>query len=275
MNKRGFFLVIVFSIYIFCICSSGYGASNEERDEVLAIVNGENITMMDFYHSMGNAPSRMREKYEDPKQIKRHLDKVIERKLLVQEGIKLGIDKDPVIVKRLNDLRQRLVIDALYKRITASELTDEKVEQYYKENKARYTKESVRASHILVKTEADAENVLKELNGGTGFEALARKYSLDPSREKGGDLGLIARGQMAPEFDRALFELKKVGDISPIVKTRFGYHIIKLTRESQKNTEPFSQVKNMIRRDLEKELIKNYIKKVRTEAKISIPEQYQ
>ena len=55
---------------------------------------------------------------------------------------------------------------------------------------------------------------------------------------------------MAPEFDKALFELKKEGDISPIVKTRFGYHIIKLTREAQANTQPFNQVKNMIRRDL-------------------------
>jgi len=275
MNKRGFFLVVVFSIYIFCACSSGYGASNEGKDEVLAIVNGETITKQDYYDSIGNAPSGMREKYEDPKQIKRHLDKMIERKLLLQEGLNLGIDKDPVVVKRLNDLRQRLVIDALYKRITANELTDEKVEQYYKENKARYTKETVRASHILVKTESDAQKILKELNGGSGFEALAQKYSLDPSREKGGDLGFIARGQMAPEFDKALFELKKVGDISPIVKTRFGYHIIKLTAGLQKNTESFSKVKNLIRRDLEKGLIEEYINKLKRKAKISVPEQYQ
>jgi len=270
MYRKGLIIVLVVFIYLFYLCPLLHAAKDE-----LATVNGETITMKDFYNSMGDLPPGMREKYEDPKQIKRYLDKVIEKKLLLQEGLKLGIDKDPVIVERLNDLRQRLVIDALYKRITAKELTDEKVEQYYKENKAKYTKESVRASHILVKTEADAKNILKELNEGSGFETLAQKYSLDPSREKGGDLGFISRGQMAPEFDRALFELKKVGYISPIVKTRFGYHIIKLTSEAQKKTESFSQVKNMIRRDLERELIKNYINRVKKEAKISISEKYQ
>jgi len=212
---------------------------------------------------------------EDPRHMKRYLDKAVEQKLLLQESLKLELDKDPFIVKRVEELQQRLLIDALYRRITAEELKEEKLEKYYRENKAKYTKERVKASHILIKTEAEARDILKQLNEGASFETLAQKNSLDPSGKRGGDLGFIPRGKMAPKFDKALFALKNVGDISPIVKTRFGYHIIKLTAELQKNTEPFNRVKNMIRRDLEKELIQDYIDKLKKKAKISITEKYK
>lgn len=274
MNKKAIVLISVYFLCFFCFIFL-VQASNENKNEILATVNGENITKQDYFQSMGNMPNGMKEKYEEPKQIKMYLNKAIEQKLLLKEGLKLGIDKDPLIVKRLNDLRQRLVVDALYKRIIAGELTDERLERYYRENIGKYTKETVRASHILVKTETEARNVLKKLNEGGSFETLAGEHSLDPTKEKGGDLGFIPKGKMAPEFDKALFELKKVGDISPIVKTRFGYHIIKLTRALQKNTDPFEKVKNMIRRDLERELLKNYISKLKSQAKITVTEKYK
>lgn len=86
----------------------------------------------------------------------------------------------------------------------------------------------VKASHILVKKRSEAEKILEELKKGANFAELAKKYSECPSRKRGGDLGWFGKGKMVPEFEKAAFSLKK-GDLSDIVKTQFGYHVIKVT----------------------------------------------
>ncbi len=86
----------------------------------------------------------------------------------------------------------------------------------------------IRCSHILVEKHPKAQEILSELNSGVDFSELARRYSVCPSKKKGGDLGFFAKGQMVKEFERAAFKLKN-GEISEIVKTKFGYHIIKRT----------------------------------------------
>jgi parvulin-like peptidyl-prolyl isomerase len=84
----------------------------------------------------------------------------------------------------------------------------------------------VHCAHILVKTEQEARTVLERLNKGEKFANLAKQFSLCPSGKRGGDLGTFGRGKMVKEFETAAFNLDK-GQVSPIVKTRFGYHIIK------------------------------------------------
>ncbi len=87
---------------------------------------------------------------------------------------------------------------------------------------------TIKASHILVKKYSLAEQILKELKGGASFRELAKKHSECSSRNKGGNLGSFGRGQMVKEFERAAFKLNK-GELSGLVKTKFGYHIIKRT----------------------------------------------
>jgi len=87
--------------------------------------------------------------------------------------------------------------------------------------------QSVRVSHILVKTRAEALDLIKQLKQGTKFAALAMKHSIGPSAKKGGDLGFIRRGDTVKAFDRAAFSLN-VGEVSKPVKTRFGWHVILL-----------------------------------------------
>jgi len=84
----------------------------------------------------------------------------------------------------------------------------------------------VHCAHILVKTEKEAKAVLERVKKGESFANLAKKVSLGPSKKRGGDLGTFGRGQMVKEFEKAAFALGK-GQISPIVKTKFGYHIIR------------------------------------------------
>jgi len=84
----------------------------------------------------------------------------------------------------------------------------------------------IHCAHILVKTEKEVNAVLERLKKGEKFSAIAKDVSLCPSKKRGGDLGKFGRGQMVKEFEKAAFVLQK-GQISPIVKTKFGYHIIK------------------------------------------------
>jgi foldase protein PrsA len=84
----------------------------------------------------------------------------------------------------------------------------------------------VHCAHILVKTEKEAQNILERLKREEKFANIAKEVSLCPSKKRGGDLGTFSRGQMVKEFEVAAFSLQK-GEISPVVKTKFGYHIIK------------------------------------------------
>ena len=84
----------------------------------------------------------------------------------------------------------------------------------------------IRASHILVSSKEQADQICEELDDGYNFEAIAKQKSKCPSGQKGGDLGFFSRGQMVREFENAAFSLKP-GEVSKPVKTQFGWHIIK------------------------------------------------
>jgi peptidyl-prolyl cis-trans isomerase D len=138
-------------------------------------------------------------------------------------------------------------------------VTPQEVERYYDQNKERYTTpEQVRASHILFKTEgkdeakvrAQAEDVLKQVKAGGDFAALAKKYSEDTSKDNGGDLDYFGRGRMVPEFEREVFDKLKVGETSDLVKSQFGFHIIKLTDKKPEVTRPLAEVRMEIQEQL-------------------------
>ena len=86
--------------------------------------------------------------------------------------------------------------------------------------------EKIRCAHILVKSESAAKEILEKINKGESFSKLAEANSIDGSRKRGGDLGFFSRGMMVREFENAAFSLEK-GQVSGIVKTQFGYHVIK------------------------------------------------
>jgi peptidyl-prolyl cis-trans isomerase D len=142
----------------------------------------------------------------------------------------------------------------------AGEVADADVKAYYEQNKARYgTEEQRRASHILITPEGSdkaaarkkAEQLLAQLRAKPGdFEKLARENSKDPgSAAKGGDLGFFGKGMMVKPFEDAVLKLKP-GEISDVVESDFGFHIIKLTEVKPAEIKPFEQVKGEIEREL-------------------------
>ncbi|MDV6253021.1 peptidylprolyl isomerase [Vibrio sp. EA2] len=134
------------------------------------------------------------------------------------------------------------------------EVSDEEVQQYYDEHLAKYSSEEQRrVAHILVEgdDEAKAQAILDELNSGADFATLAEEKSDDfGSAEIGGDLGWIERDVMDPAFEEAAFALEKAGDVSGLVKSDFGYHIIKLEELKDSVAKPFAEVATEIKQEL-------------------------
>ena len=166
----------------------------------------------------------------------------------------------------------------------ASPVTDTDVKDFYDKNPERFKKpEQVRASHILFKTEGDeaakkkarasAESVLKQAKSGKDFAALAKEHSSDGSAQQGGDLGFFVKEQMVAEFSNAAFAMQP-GQISDIVESQFGYHIIKVTE--RKAPEPVAldqvspQVKQFLTQQRQKERADTFMKQLRSKAKIEV-----
>ncbi|ACH39526.1 peptidylprolyl cis-trans isomerase, PpiC-type [Citrifermentans bemidjiense Bem] len=164
-------------------------------------------------------------------------------------------------------------------------VSDEEVKKFYDDNLNQYFKkpESVKASHILVgtdekstpedkkKAKEKAEALLKRLQAGEDFAAVAKGESTCPSASEGGDLGEFGRGQMVPEFEEAAFKLKP-GEMSGVVETKFGYHIIKVTGKQEAAAEKLENVKETIveflKKQKEQQELSNFIDELKKKAKI-------
>ena len=196
-----------------------------ERDDspVLVTVNGKKLTRSDFdvllpeeYQSILTARER-----------RDYLDRWITTQLLYDEAMASGLGVPPDIEARLEQYKMDLVADHLLQTVIERRavVTDDDVLAYYNAHKDEYLKE-YRVSHILVNTREDAEKV-KSLLSSKSFTYLVRRYSTDKHARAGGDLGYLSKGNMVPEFESVVFGMK-VGEISDVIESEFGYHIIKI-----------------------------------------------
>ncbi len=161
---------------------------------------------------------------------------------------KLGVTIDDLKYDNKIAYRTQLYIERLLDKVVWSdiEVSEKEITDYYENNPEMFmTGEQVRASHILVETEEEAEDMLKYLEQGKDFAELAGEYSTCDSAAQGGDLGYFEKGQMVPEFEEAAFSIN-VGQISDTVKTQFGYHIIKLTAKKPAGKVNFDDMKEQI-----------------------------
>lgn len=148
-------------------------------------------------------------------------------------------------------LRERLIAELSKDRLP---LSPQELTQYYQAHLQDYQRpEHVRARQMLLKNETEAENIRERLLAGDNFANLARKYSQSPDREQGGNLGLVARGELPPEFEQVLFALKP-GDISPVVHSRYGIHLFVVEKHLQAGLLPFEEVEEKIRRQRQQEV---------------------
>jgi parvulin-like peptidyl-prolyl isomerase len=183
---------------------------------------------------------------------------------------------------KIDDFKRAMVIDALLEEALRGKggVSENEIEQYYKENKDLFTEPlEVKIRHIFVTSEPALKEVLMKLSQGESFEKLAATYNVDPSRNDGGNLGYIRRGQLTPSFasfEEAAFTLKKTGEVSEVVKTPYGYHLIRLEDRRGKFLRPLDQVKEKIRFFLQakkrQDAYLQYVKEAKSRARIVINE---
>lgn len=152
-------------------------------------------------------------------------------------------------------------------------ITEDDMKKYYEENKEMMaTPEQVKASHILVATKEESEAILAQLKGGADFATLAKEKSTDPgSKEQGGDLDYFGKGMMVKEFEDAAFSLP-VGELSNVVQTSHGFHIIKVTDKKAATTPTYDQKKDDIKEELTSQKIQElsgpWMEEIKGKAKI-------
>lgn len=258
--------------------SGGAKTGEKKEGKVLAEVNSGSITTGDFDRELKNLPEYLKAMADTPQGRKEMLDTMIIRELILQQAAKDGLDKGPEIEEKLQDLRKRLIVESFLKKKVEveSKVSDEDMKKFYEQNKDKFKSgEQIKASHILVKTEKEAKDLLDKLKSGGNFEELAKKNSVDSSSAKGGDLGWFGKGSMVPAFEKAALALKE-GQISDIVKSDFGFHIIKLTGKRAAGIRPFDEVKEQIKGAImptkQQEVFQKIKEELKKTAKITIKE---
>ena len=266
-------------------------------EKAAALVNGEVITGQELEKEYNQLPDL----YKSLITKEEFLDQIINVKLLLQEAEShaIVVTEDEIIqeldyIKRqspteeafeqllsqrdttLDELKEQIIeqltINKLLDETVLSkiEVSDSKIKTFYQENQDDFkAKEGeIRARHILVNTEEQAEQLLEDLQKGGDFAEIAELNSIDAvSAERGGDLAFIRKGQLVKEFEDAAFSLK-VGELSTIVKTQFGYHIIKRESDMLQYSEAKEQIRQMLINDISNNAIEIYINQLKSDSTI-------
>lgn len=239
------------------------------EDPVVAVVNGHEIRISevqmatdDIIGQLPDLPPKLRYPFV--------VEFLIERHLLAQEAVKEGIADTDEYKRRLALYQAKALRDAFFFQKLRPEVTEDQIKAAYDAESSKVAQtERVRARHILVATEAEAKDIEAKLAAGENFEDLAKQYSLDGSKDYGGDLGYFTGPEMVAEFSKAAFALK-VGEVSQPVKTDFGWHVIKLEDRKMGAAQPYDQVKAAIRNVLLRKKVQETMDRVRQTAKIEV-----
>ncbi len=259
---------------VLCLILLTAQASRSE-DTVLAKIGDKKITTEDFERIISYYPEERKKVLEQKPENKAVLLKrIVQTYVLSEIARKEGFDKK-------NDIKEQvdlLVNDFISSQYLKKEITDkivvkeEDMDLYYKTHLDEFkTPEMVKARHILIKVDKSAseeekkkakekaEDIFKKIKSGEDFSKLASEFSDDPgSKKKGGDLGFLPKGKTVPSFEKAAFSLK-VGEVSDIVETNFGYHIIKVEDKKEASQEPFEKVREKVRKKAMDEFTKSKV----------------
>lgn len=271
MKPRLIIIIIVFLL----IGVFTKGCAGNRNKDVLARINGkETITLSEFNDRISKLPPQFQEIINKNK--KEFLEELIVDRLLYDEAVLRKLDGKKDVKELFNEAKRKILMARLLKQEVEDSVAvgEEDIENYYNANKDMFTTpETLRASHILVKTEKDANDVMVELANGRNFEDLARSRSLDPTSDIGGDIGYFTRNQLVPEIEEACFKMQP-GEVSGIVKTRFGYHVIKLTERVEPRVRDISEVRDSVEGSLKrlkkKILFNEFVERLRGKSQITV-----
>lgn len=282
MRSRLALLVVCASFAAACFI----GCSSKQEDMVVAKVGNENITWSEFKTGYLKSP-QFRKSNEDTSAKREFLNSLIEKKLMIAEAYRQNLDKLESVSADLEKMESSYLLKELYEQeIINRVIPESQIREHYNRSA-----DEVKARHILIKAppnaspearvnaKAKADSILSAIKKGADFATMAQEHSEDISNaSKGGDLGFFGWGKMVDEFQQAAFSLNP-GQVSNVVETQFGYHIIKVDEKRKNELQDYETMKPQIRNQLQgknKEALQKradeYVNQLKSENKLTFDE---
>lgn len=255
-------------------------AKGKDTSPVLAVVGTREITQQEIMSSLEGLQPHIKNTYlSNPQRLKDYVDNYVSQELIYDEAIKRGLDKNPDILRDIENYKKKLLVKTLTKEAIPSTITDEEIQKFYQEHPDNY--KQIKVSLIYIK-ENPAAGVTKEAAlakatearekalSGEDFAELAREYSDDPrTKETGGDMGYVVRGTLPPDIEEKLFSIKE-GEVSEPFEMGKGVALVKVTESP--SLAPFEKVKSRVQYDLRKQKFQEYIDSIKKGTKVEIYE---
>lgn len=242
----------------------------------VASVGNSVITREDVSKRIGAIPKDAPDFYVGKQGVMVVLEDMIKAELLYQQAVSEGLQKEPSFKEKVDDFKKVALANMVLEGVLSGikPVTEKEAEQYFKENRELFTSSEVRVSHILVRTNEDARQALRDLAHGKDFAQTAKKWSIDAdSALKGGDIGFVGHNEILPELEQRVFSMKK-GETSDAIRTRAGYHIIRITDKRKGKMPPFSKVRAQVffqmKKTREKEAFDAYIETLKERYPVKI-----
>jgi peptidyl-prolyl cis-trans isomerase C len=247
------------------------GSAGQTKSPVVAKVDGQPIYQSEVDAFVNDLGEQAKQQMSPADLQSRVVDRLIDIKLAGEKATAAGFQQDPVIAQRLRTGEATMVADAYLEKQARARINDQVLKAKYDELVKQVTPpEEVHARHILVKTEAEAKEIIAQLKKGADFEKLAKEKSTDPgSGESGGDLGYFTKDKMVPEFADAAFKMQK-GSISDTpVHSQYGWHVIQVLDKRAQPLPTLDQVKpqltNLVLQDEERKVVDDMHKAAKIE----------
>jgi peptidyl-prolyl cis-trans isomerase C len=238
--------------------------------DAVATVNGKPIKQSIYDFIAKDAAARGQKIDAQVKEV--IVGKLIDSELVYQEAQKIALDKQADYIAR-DELARRELLTNIYLQdyIKKNPISDADTKAAYEQYKKAYGDKEFSALHILVKTEAEAKEIIAQLAKGGSFSKIAKEKSLDPgSKEKGGDLGWFSPATMVKPFSDAVAGLQKGAVASDPVQTQFGWHVIKLVDTRVAQPLSYDKVKEGLQKNLQQRNLEKMMADLRAKAKIDI-----
>jgi len=271
----------------FILAGLSLPACQTSKGPVVAQVGSEKITMDDLQSRLQETPTAYQQYVTTAEGRREFVNLLLREKTLLIEARRSGLQHDSAYQtaldqfkkqwkRRLKDYEDTLLVESYLRRLRSKDLavTDAQVQQFYDAHRADYDRPlELQASHILVSTPEEAEMALSRLKAGEPFEKVAHEMSKDPATAaRGGKLTPFRRGTLVPEFEDAAFALQN-GQISGVVKTQFGYHIIKRIGQTVLPAQSLDQAKEDIRARLERDKFNEWVTNKQASLGVKIDDQ--
>jgi hypothetical protein len=241
-------------------------------------INGIDVPLWEYERGLEKYLEEMDTPATDAAATRAYRDRLIDRLLVQSYAERNGTICDAEFRRRLNALRRQLVYDFVLERevLNTIEIPTDSIRQYYESHLDRFTEpRRIQVRHIVTRASSSTEKARQRIAAGEDFAKVAAEVSIHPSKAQGGQMPLFSPGTYQPEFEKVALALE-VGELSPVVETELGFHVIEKTAEKPARVKPLEEVAGEIRQILyETECDRrtaDFLESLRREVRVELPE---